>query len=336
MGGLKKATLTDVARHAGVSVTTASYVLNGRSTQMRISADTERRVMAAMEGLNYRPNLTARSLRRSSTQTIGLISDRVATGSFGNDLLGGASAAARELDHLLVIGESMGDPVLEELLIMDMLDRQVDGIVYATAAASLVEVPEPLRAGRTVLLNCADPSADLPAVLPDDVGGGRAAVLHLLESGLREPVHVVGEDPAPYSTAGVDRLRGIREGFVGSGAEVAGVVSCRWDVASAHDALEAWLGAGGRPGTLICLNDRIAMGAYQALRERGICVPEDVAVISFDGSDLAAWLRPRLTSLALPFKEMGRRAVETLMRPDWQEAGVVRLPMVLQSGASVA
>jgi LacI family transcriptional regulator len=332
----KKATLTDVARLAGVSLTTASYILNGRSTQMRISADTARRVKSAMQDLDYRPNWSARTLRRSSTQTIGLISDFVASGAFSSQLLIGASAAARASDHLLVIGESMGDRAAEELLIEEMVDRQVDGIIYATLAASVVRVPEKLRDVRTVLLNCVDPERDLPAVLPDDLLGGRMAVEHLLAAGLRGPVHVVGENPSPEATAGRDRMAGITAALHEADLAVAGVVSCPWGVRAAYDGMDAWLRTGARPGALICLNDRIAMGTYQALTEHGLAVPGDVAVISFDGSDLATWLRPRVTSLGLPFRDMGTLAVEILMSSTRrQPTGVSRLPLSLQEGQSV-
>ena len=332
----KKATLTDVARRAGVSVTTASYILNGRSTQMRISAETALRVKTAMQDLDYRPNWSARNLRRSSTQTIGLISDFVASGSFSSQLLTGASAAARECDHLLVIGESMGDRAAEELLIEEMVERQVDGIIYATLAASLVTVPEKLRDVRAVLLNCLDPERDLPAVLPDDRLGGQQAVEHLLASGLTGPVHVVGEDPSPEATAGRDRMAGITAALAEAGMSLAGVVSCPWGVRPAYDAVDAWLRTGARPGALICLNDRIAMGVYQALAEHGLAVPGDVAVISFDGSEMASWMRPRVTSLGLPFRAMGTLAVETLMSSGRRRpAGIVRLPLALQQGESV-
>src|SRR6195952_3437534 len=146
---VKRATLADVARLAGVSVTTASYILNGRAEQMRISSETETKVRAAMEELDYRPNRSAQNLRRSSTQTIGVISDFVARGAFASQMLTGASAAARALEYLLVIGESLGDRATEDLLIEDMRDRQVDGIIYLTLAASLVSVPEQLHEGPT-------------------------------------------------------------------------------------------------------------------------------------------------------------------------------------------
>src|SRR6476646_8655022 len=113
MPRLKRATLTDVAKRAGVSVTTASYILNGRTAQMRISDETARKVRAAMADLDYRTNWSARNLRRSSTQTIGLVSDMVAGGAYASRLLTGASDAARRYEHLLVIGETSGDPDVE-------------------------------------------------------------------------------------------------------------------------------------------------------------------------------------------------------------------------------
>ena len=335
MPNAKKATLTDVARRAGVSVTTASYILNGRTAQMRISDDTAAKVRAAMDQLHYRPNRSAQNLRRSRTQTIGVISDFVASGAFASQMLTGASAAARELDHLLVIGETLGDPAVEKLLIREMVDRQVDGIVYLTVAASLVTVPGPLREGPTVLLNCWDDERDLPAVLPDDEAGGRVAAAHLMAAGVGDDVWVVGDDFALGSTAGGDRLRGLSAALGEAGTPVAGVVPCDWDVAPARAAVHTWLGQGHRARALVCLNDRIAMGTYQALAELGLEIPGDVSVISFDGSELASWLRPRLTSLALPFQAMGTLAVQYLLRPERAAAGATRLPLVVEVGGSV-
>ncbi len=335
MRRLRKATLTDVAQRAGVSVTTASYILNGRTTQMRIAAATEQRVRAAMHDLGYRPNWSARTLRGSSTQTIGVISDFVASGAFASSLLSGASAAARRSDHVVLIGETLGNPELEQLLVQEMLDRQVDGVLYTTVTATTVRLSEELGSIRTVTLNCVDPTRDLPAVLVDDVAAGRSAAEQLLEVGLTDGIFAVGEDPTPESTAGRERMEGIRAALDEAGVPLEGVVPCPWDVPPAHDAVRAWLETRSSPRGLICLNDRVAMGAYQALAEVGLRVPDDVSVVSFDGSDLARWLRPRLTSLGLPFAEMGARAVEVLMDPAWDSHGVIRVPPVLHVGGSV-
>lgn len=332
---IRKATLSDVARHAGVSATTASYIINGRSAQMRISPETEQRVRQAVEDLGYRPNRSARSLRTSKTGTIGVITDFVASGQFASEMLSGASAAARRADHLLVIGETGGERALESLLIEEMLDRQVDGIVYATRTHQRVSLPAILRRHRTVLLNCTDPTTNLPTLLPDEHAGGRTAVEVLLAGGVHGDVWVVGEDPTPNALAGPLRLAGMRERLAESGLGIAGVIACPWAVDAAYDAVASWLATNGTAAGLVCLNDRVAMGAYQALAEAGVRVPQDVAVVSFDGSELATWLRPQVTSVSLPFAELGERAVDALMDPRWADIGTVCLPMTVVPGGSV-
>lgn len=331
----RKVTLAEVAARAGVSKTTASYILNGRSVQMRISADTENRVREAVADLGYRPNRSARALRTATTQTIGVISDFVASGHFASEMLAGACLASRESDRLLLIGETQGDPAVLDLLIEELLDRQVDGIVYVTLVTAEVTVPRLLAQSRAVLLNCVDPSSALPAVLPDEFEGGRAAAQVFLGADLVQGVYAVGEDPTPNAIAGRLRMAGLRARFEEVGRPLAGVVPCEWSAVSAHDAVDAWLATGVRPAALVCLNDRVAMGTYQALAEHGLEIPRDVSVVSFDGSELASWLRPTVTSVGLPFAEMGALAVRTLTSPDAATAGVVRVPMPMLHGESV-
>jgi LacI family transcriptional regulator len=331
----RKVTLSDVATRAGVSATTASYVLNGRSAEMRISEDAERRVRQAIVDLGFRPNRSARNLRTSKTSTVGVISDFVASGHFSSQMLAGASEAARQRDHLLVIGETGGDAGVEALLIEEMLERQVDGIIYVTRTGLEIQVPDKLAGTRTVLLNCLDPASPLPAFVPDEFGGGRTAAEVLLSADVTGEIHVVGEDPSPHAFAGPVRLAGIRDRLAEAGRSVAGVVPCPWAVEAAYGATHAWLATGARPDGLICLNDRVAMGVYQALAEHGLDVPGDVSVVSFDGSELATWLRPQVISVALPFLELGARAVHTLLDPGALASGVVRLAMPLMPGGSV-
>lgn len=326
-------TLGDVAARAGVSRTTASYILNGRAEEMRISAETVVRVRSAAVELSYRPNRSARSLRTRRTATIGLISDRIAGEQYGGSMLTGASRAARELDHLVVMGESGGDPDLEQLLVEEMLDREVDGVVYATHTARTVQMPEGLWGVRSVLLNCEDPVYGPPSVVPDDEGGGLAAVSVLLAAGICD-VWVVGEGPTPEVTAGPRRMAGIAAGLAEAGVELAGVVPCDWTVMEAFAATSRWLASGGRAEGLVCMNDRIAMGAYQALADAGLRVPDDVSVVSFDGSELARWLRPVLTSVDLPFTELGVLAVRRLLDAD-DHGGTLSVPMAVRHGGSV-
>jgi LacI family transcriptional regulator len=325
--------LADVAAEAGVSTTTASYILNGRADEMRISPATVAKVQAAVAALGYRPNRSARSLRTRRTATVGLISDQIAGAQYGSSMLTGASLAARELDHLVVMGESGGDPDLERLLIEEMLDREVDGVVYATRTARSITLPAGLRGVRAVLLNCEAPGEEIPSVMPDDEAGGRAAADVLLAAGVRG-VWVIGEDPTPDATAGPRRLAGVRAELAAHDIELAGVLACDWGVAQGFEATSRWLAEGGSGDGLVCMNDRLAMGAYQALAEAGLRVPDDVSVVSFDGSALAGWLRPVLTSVELPFPELGALAVRRLLDAD-DRGGTVSLPMVVRQGGSV-
>ncbi|MGN6250778.1 MAG: LacI family DNA-binding transcriptional regulator [Marmoricola sp.] len=333
MTRVRKPTLSDVAARAGVSTTTASYILNGRSESMRISPETRTRVLEAIEALAYRPNRNARSLRTSKTSTIGIITDFVAGGIFSSQMLSGANLAARAADHLLVIGESEGDAAARDLLIDEMLDRQVDGIIYATRTALRTPLPPRLRGTRVVMLNCHDPASDVAFVMPDDVDGGRLAARILLDAGYTAGISLVGETPEESMVAGRRRIAGLEEVLGAAGVTVVDQVVCDWAPDPAYDAVDAWLAAGAVPQALICMNDRAAIGTYQALRTHGLSVPDDVSVVSFDGSEVASWVRPRLTSVALPFREMGARAVQLLLGDAGVRAGLV--PMTIQVGESV-
>ena len=128
------------------------------------------------------------------------------------------------------------------------------------------------------------------------------------------------------------------EVLTAAGTELAGIVSCEWWPEPAHDAVADFLRRGERASAFLCMNDRVAFGSYQALQEAGIAIPDDVSVVSFDDSELASWLRPQLTSVALPHYELGRRAVELLLAgvAGSPAAGTERVPMPLRERSSVA
>ncbi|WP_111766021.1 LacI family DNA-binding transcriptional regulator [Nakamurella deserti] len=329
----QRVTLGEVARHAGVSRTTASFVMTGRR-DMRISADAEQRVLQAARELDYRPNLLAKSLRTNLSQTIGLISDVIATESFAGQLIRSSMTTALLHDHLLFVGESEGDPHLEQQLVRSMLDRGVGGFLYASLDTRQVQLPEILKSEPVVMLNCLDPGADVPAVIPDEETAGRVVAQALLDAGHTDGIHLIGET-LHHVIAGAERYRGVVSKLEESGLQLAGQVSAMWWPEQSHSAVSRLLQQSPAPTALICMNDRVAFGAYQALSDAGLSVPEDVSVISFDDSDLAAWSRPGLTSIAIPHLELGRRATELLLRPAEQRA-VHRVPMRLTRRGSVA
>jgi LacI family transcriptional regulator len=328
-----RVTLREVARRAGVSPTTASFVMTGRS-DMRISADAHERVLRAARELNYRPNLMARGLRTNITRTIGLISDTIATDAYAGEVIRGSVVTALRHEHLLFIGETEGDTALEKRVVQDMLDRGVDGFLYAASFTRQARPPAALRGQPLVLVNCVSNDRSIPTVVPDEREAGRAAAGVLLEAGHRERVFLVGGGAAAVY-AGRERLAGITEVLSADRLHLAGTIECDWWPEPAYAAVRELLGAGGTATALICLNDRIAFGAYQAIQESGRRIPDDISIVSFDDSDLASWLRPALTTVALPHFELGRCAVETLLAPD-RSGGRHLMPMPLRRRASVA
>jgi len=322
-----KPTLSDVAARAGVSATTASYILNDRTLEMRISGGTEARVRRAARDLGYRPNRTAQSLRTASTRIIGVVTDYVAGGMFSARILAGANAAARAQDHVLMIGESDGDERVTTDLVHEFVDRQVDGLLFVTRTTSTITLPKGLEGTRVVTVNCIDHSAPYPSVLPDDRGGGRRAAEAILAIGVRDGIVVVGEGPTPEALAGA-RMAGLADGLREGGASISAWLECPWSLDDAYDALSSWLAAGGRPRVVVCLNDRIAWGVYHALADVPLAVPGDVSVISFDGSELGRWMRPTLASVALPFFEMGQEAVRILLDPSENDSIMMEMPLV--------
>jgi LacI family transcriptional regulator len=310
----RRVTLADVAARAGVSRTTASFVTTGRR-DMRISADAIKRVQEAARALKYRPNLLARSLRTSVRHNIGFISDRITTEAFTGDLIRGGLAMAQKHGQLLFIGETQGDSAVELDVTQSMLDWGVAGFVYASMYTQETTLPTSLTGHPLVLLNCLSRGVAVPAVLPDERQAGRDAVRILLELGHRDAIVLVG-GTAEVMRAGViaarERLAGIEQALAAEGTELAGFVASAWRPDLAFDAVREFLTSGGSATAFVCMNDRVAFGTYQALVDSGLRVPEDVSVVSFDDSDIAAWLRPGLTSIGIPHFEMGQLAVELL------------------------
>ncbi|MER7245756.1 LacI family DNA-binding transcriptional regulator [Kribbella sp. NPDC000426] len=344
----RRVTMADVAKAAGVSRTTASLVMSGRARELRISEDVEQRVTRAAAELQYRTNMVSVSLRTGSTRTIGFISDTVATTQLAGDLIKGALEAARERGVMLFIGETEGDAELEQLLLQAMHDRHVDGLILTSMFTRAIAVPPDADGIPAVLLNALPrETSRLPAVVPDEIRAGRSVARALLKVGHRDGIYLIGAGPGlhdgpPESVASVERQIGIRDELAAAGVSVAGARACpdwqpEYGVAATRDLLRT-----ARPRALICLNDRLAFGAYQVLEDAGLAVPTDVSVVSFDDHPLASWMRPKLTTVALPHYALGRKAVDVLFdeigrAPEARREGIIhRVPMPLRRRSSVA
>jgi LacI family transcriptional regulator len=238
----------------------------------------------------------------------------------------------------VLIADSEGADELEESAVQALLSRGVDKFIYATLGTIVCRVPDSLRDRRLVLMNNIDPTLSAPAVIPDDHRAGRVAAETLAAAGHTTGIWLVGR-ATPGAFAARKRLAGVRAGLRASGLRLAGHVHCGWWPGESRRAVTDLLGTGwwatDRPTAVIAMNDRAAMGVYQALAAAGLRVPDDLSVVSFDNSDLSRWLHPALSTMDLPYFDIGRRAVELLI-DEGAEPRVHKLAMELRSRDSVA
>ena len=314
-------TMADVAKAAGVSRTAVSFVLSNRENAS-ISEETKHRILEAVQTLGYRPNAGARALASQRSDWYGLVTE-IVTAPFAVNIIKGAQDQAWLDKRFLLIAsteQAAGQPDsdhagMEYAAVEKLLEQRVAGILYAATWHRAVHVPEIVREIPTVLINCFDAEGKLPSIVPDERGGGRRATERLLAAGHRR-IGFINLDPD--IPAAVGRLEGYREALeqAGVGLDLELIVSGHATADGGYEAACELLdrtGKGGRPTALFCANDRMAMGAYDAIKERGLAIPKDIAVIGFDNQELiAAYLRPKLTTVALPFEEMGALGVQTL------------------------
>lgn len=334
--------IRDVAREAGVSVTTVSLVLNGRAPD-RIPEGTRMRVRSAAEVLGYAPNALARSLRTRRTHTIGLISDKIATTPYAVRMLEAVQDVARENGHLVFLVNTDGDEAIEREALEAMLARQVEGLIYACMWHQAIEPPALLPTG-SVFLDARPLGVGFPGVVPDDYGGAVAAVQELVDHGHRRIAYIdAGEEPIPIASG--LRYDGYRDVLRAAGIEPDPALR----VEAAITTAAGGLAAGGalldrptpeRPTAIFCFNDRVAMGAYRAARHRGLRIPHDLSIIGYDDQQfIADALDPPLTTVALPHYEMGLWATEVLLglrEAPTENDGVVLMPCPLIRRESVA
>jgi LacI family transcriptional regulator len=302
--------IRDVAAAAGVSMTTVSHVLNNAEGK-RVNEATRARVRAVAASLGYMPNPLARGLRLRRSQTIGLISDEIATTPYAGKIILGAQEALAAHGSLLMVMNTSGDQELEEREAR-LLVRHVDGVLLASMFHREIRVPAALAQVPVVLLDAVSADQSIPSVVPDEVAGGRAAVDELLAAGHRRVAFINNSDDIP---AAPGRLAGFLAGLSSAGIppDDSFIVHCPPTPEDGYQQALRLLNRPDRPTGMFCFSDRMAMGAYQAAADLGLRIPADLSIVGFDNLELIAdALRPGLTTVSLPHYEMGVWAVEQM------------------------
>lgn len=326
-----RVTMKDVAVRAGVSQSTVSFVLNGME-DMRIGAETRRRVLDAVAELGYRPRSAGRPPKSLVQRVIGVMMDEIATSPFAAISIEGVQEEARKNDTIVEFVMTGGDTDYEAAVLRKWAADGVHGVVYGSILTRKAVLPSALNRHRAVLMNCYDEDGRFASIVPAERRGGEAATSALLREGHRRIAFITGE-------SWMDASRQREEGFMRA-MQTAGV-----DIDPALVVEGNFLPSGGRAGTLalmrgptrpdaiFCANDLMAVGCYEALKELGERPGETMAVMGYDDQEIAQHLSPALSTVLLPHREMGQWSANVLL----QDAAVfpehIRLecPVVLRA-----
>jgi LacI family transcriptional regulator len=332
-------TISDVATTAGVSPTTVSRVLNGGYP---VAEPTRLQVEKVVRDLGYIRNAHAQALRGTSTGVVGVIIHDVADPYF-SEIVAGIQEVAAANRRLVVLCNSLRDPASELQYVQMLRGQRVDAIILTGGA---IEDAAYLRAirqdasalkqqGAQMVICGRYSSVTTPTVVPDNRRGGELLTNHLIEKGHRRIVEIMG--PPNFSTT-EERSAGHRKALADAGIEADPRLAVHGDFTrdGGYEATRSMLTSGVAFTAIYAANDQMAVGALAALREAGLRVPEDVSLVGFDDIPTIRDLLPRLTTIRVPMREMGRRSMQIAIDGGDHRPRVLVLPVELVERESVA
>jgi LacI family transcriptional regulator len=303
-------TIKDVAREAGVNISTVSRALNN---EYGVNPETRDLVFAVANRLNYRPNRVARGLVTGRSHSLALVVSDIRNPFFA-DVARGAADAARSESCDLVLCNSDLDPVRQMEYVQSLLEKRVDGILMNSVAAlssdeqkQLAECGVPI-----VLLNRSAASRAFSTVSADNEAGGALAAQHLLELGHRNIAHLTG--PRQHGNLS-DRTRGFVQALLAAPQPVTPIVlHGAFHFEGGCELTTRLLDQHPEVTAIFAANDVMAFGAVRAVLDRGMRIPDDLSLIGFDNIEFSSIIHPPLTTIHQPKYEMGQAAVEILLR----------------------
>lgn len=300
------ATLSQVARKAGVGTTTVSRVINGG---YRVSPETLSHVRQVIEQLGYTPNQAARTLKGHRTKTIGLVIPSIADPFFSN-LAEAAQAVARANDSLLIVTVTSNDPRTEAENLDVLIRHRTDGLLIVPANSQGQILRNLLDRVVVPVVAIDRPVADslIASVVCDNFKGAVAGTQHLIEHGYKRIVCLTGESTL-YTIR--ERIRGYRKAM--ETAHLPSIFDTTVkDYRSAEYAIKSLLDGPNRPDAIFATKNSTTIYAFEVLQALNIPVPQSIALLGFDDFELASTVRPSISVVQQPVEEIGRRAAEIL------------------------
>ena len=303
------ATILDIARESGVSKSTVSRVLNGHS---QVSDEARRRVLEAIERLNYTPNGLARGLSGRRTGMVGFVLSDISN-PFFPEIVRGVEDIARELGYTVFLANTDGQVEREEEAVRLLVERRVDGVIFGSVTEDTRCLPKLSEVGIPFVLagrSTRDPALD--CVVVDNVLGGRLATEHLIKLGHARIAFIGGP---PSVLASVERYEGYRQAMRAHGIpeETKLVQWADFRYEGGYQAARMLLrSTRNRPTAIFAANDQMAIGALDAVLDLGLEVPRDVAIVGFDDIPAARLRTVQLTTVAQPKYDIGSLAMQLL------------------------
>ena len=338
-----RVTMTDIAKAAGCSQAAVSLVLNN-TPGTRLSQRTRDRVLEVARELGYGSLPSSVSSQLSPILkldgAIGFLVDQLSTSPEAVVAIEGARQASWSSGNILLVAQTSNDPVMEPRAIRAFIDGGVSALIYMAIFTREVELPAYFHELQIplVLVNCYTRDLRFPAVVPSEIAGGQNSTRHLIGFGHRRIATITGE---PWMSAAQNRLTGYRRALATADIpfDPELVIEGDWSASAGYAATMKLLSLEHRPTAIFCQNDRTAIGCYEALKERGLHIPEDMSVVGYDDEEISRHLVPPLTTSVLPHMAMGQWAIEhfeTLVSHHGQRYPVIKLECSLVKRGSVA
>lgn len=305
-------TIKDIARKLGVAPSTVSMALRGHP---RISKKTRLKVLETAKRLNYKVNILARGLVLRKSSLLGLVIPDIMT-SFFPEIIQGVEEAADKLGYSIIIRASNNDFQKEADSLRFLRDRHVEGVIVAPVSTknNIPLILELEKSGIPIVFICNYlKGVNIPYIVVDDVLGAYLATQHLIDLGHRRIAHLRGVPEYPVSQ---NRIKGYKKALKEHNFKMDKVLIRGSDFTfeSGYQAMKEFIALENRPTAVFAACDMAVIGAMRTIRETGLRVPEDIALVGFDDLKIAALMETRITTIAQPKYEIGEKAIQKLTR----------------------